>query len=58
MLRTMSSLLVPNFDSTPSSVPKLKLIFHFPQVNPLALDLNYLSIRESKKELSTSLFNF
>ena len=48
MLRTMSSLLVPNFDSTPSSMPKLKLIFHFPQVNPLALDLNYLSMSKRK----------
>ena len=31
----MSSLCVPNFDSAPSSMPKLQPINHFPQVNPL-----------------------
>ena len=31
----MSSLCVPNFDSVPSSMPKLQPINHFPQVNPL-----------------------
>ena len=31
----MTSLCVPNFDSAPSSMPKLQPINHFPQVNPL-----------------------
>ena len=35
MLRAMSSLCVPNFDSAPSSVPRLQSIIHFPQLNPL-----------------------
>ena len=34
MLRTMSSLYVPNFDSAPLSMPKLGPIIHFPQVDP------------------------
>ena len=36
ILRTMSSLCVPNFNSALSSMPKLSAIIHFPQVNPLA----------------------
>ena len=31
----MSSLCVQNFNSAPSSMPKLLPIIHFPQVNPL-----------------------
>ena len=42
MLRTMSSLCVPNFNLVPSSIPKLLLIFHFPQANPLAPGLKLL----------------
>ena len=35
MLRTMSSLGVPNFYSAQPSMPKLWPIIHFPQVNVL-----------------------
>ena len=40
MLRTMSSLCVPNFDSAPLSMPKLEPIIHFPQVDPMLLELS------------------
>ena len=33
MLRMMSSLYVPIFDSAPSSIVELYPIIHFPQVN-------------------------
>ena len=55
MLRTMSSLRVTNFDSVPSSVPKLQPIIHFPQVNPLVPGLKLLEIVRSvsqKKDVS------
>ena len=42
MIKTMSSLYVPNFDSLLSSMPTLQPTIHFPQVNPLVLGLNYL----------------
>ena len=38
----MSSLGVRNFDSAPSSMPKLQQIIHFPQVNALVPGLNVL----------------
>ena len=38
----MSSLCVRNFDSAPSSMPKLQQIIHFPQVNALVPGLNLL----------------
>ena len=47
MLRTMSSLSVPNFDSVPSSMPKLWPINHFLQVNPLVPGLKLLEKRET-----------
>ena len=37
MLRTVSSLCVPNFDSVPSSMPTLKPRIHFPQVKKKTL---------------------
>ena len=42
MLRTMSSLCVPNVDSAPSSMPNLWQIIHFPQANALVPGLNLL----------------
>ena len=47
MLRTMSSLSVPTFDSVPSPMPKLWPINHFPQVNPLVPGLKLLEKRET-----------
>ena len=38
----MSSLYMPNFDPVASSMPKLKPIFHFLQVNPLVQGLKLL----------------
>ena len=43
MIRTMSSLCVPSFDSAPSSMLKLQSKIDFPQVNPESQALNYLS---------------
>ena len=43
MLRTMSSLCVPSFDSAPSSMLKLQSKIDFLQVNPESQALNYLS---------------
>ena len=43
MLRTMSSLCLPSFDSAPSSMLKLQSKIDFPQVNPESQALNYLS---------------
>ena len=42
MLRPMSSLYVPNFDSAPLSMPKLEPTIHFPRVNPLVPGLKLL----------------
>ena len=44
MLRTMSSLCLPNFDSAPSSIPKKKQIIYFLQVNALVPGLNLLEV--------------
>ena len=49
MLRMMSSLCMPNFDSVPSRMPKLQLIIHFPQVNPLVPGLKGAVSRSSAK---------
>ena len=55
MLRTMSSLCVPNFDSAPLSMPKLEPIFHFPQVNALISGLklldasHFISLRQHER---------
>ena len=53
MLRTVSYLCVPNFDSLPSSVLKLWPIIHFPQVSPLALGLKLL-----EKQISPKIFYY
>ena len=45
MLRTMSSLCVPNFDSAPLSMPKLKPINHFSEVSPLVPGVKLLELK-------------
>ena len=58
MLRTMSSLCVPNFDSAPSSMPKLYPISHFPRVNPLVPGLKlleYYGVSKSPESSSLTL---
>ena len=56
MLRTMSSLCVPDFDSALSSVPKLKLIIHFPQVNALVPGLKLLEFKPASRCLLFLVF--
>ena len=48
MLRTMSSLCVPSFDSAPSML-KLQSKIDFPQVNPQSQALNYVSKKVTEK---------
>ena len=53
----MSYLNMPNFVSTPSSMPKLEPTTHFPQVNPLAPGLKLLEIPSPWKDANiTTIF--
>ena len=56
MLRTMSSLCVPNVDSAPSSMPNLWQIIHFPQANALVPGLNLLEYIFSLERASQRIF--
>ena len=58
MLRTMSSLCVPSFDSAPSSMLKLQSKIDFPQVNPQSQALNYLSQKVTEQCAAKKLLGF
>ena len=53
MWRKMSSLYVLNFNSAPSSMPKLQPIIHFPQVNSLVPGLKLLQVGKKIAELTS-----
>ena len=50
----MTCLCVPNFDSAPSSMPKLWPINHFPKENPLVPGLKLRELVQQSHKLMIS----